>query len=166
MLCNTRTLWVTLMMRKGICLVQFCFFFVSEWRYIKVAVTMKEERTKNAVKDNLKVTKKKLHWLWHILQKSATGHFWGQMYLNTRFYNNTQHTIYKMKKIKYSLKSVHNWDKKTNTKKNTHTQWLCDTDSPCFSYFWVSFSSFKRFFLAQKAESVHVTWMRSSGLNK
>lgn len=37
------------------------FFFVSEWRYIRVAVTMKEERTKNAVKDNLKVTKKKLH---------------------------------------------------------------------------------------------------------
>lgn len=41
--------------------------------------------------------------------------------------------------------------RKQTPKKKKHTQWLCDTDSPCFSYFWVSFSSFKRFFFSSKS---------------
>lgn len=48
-------------------------FFVSEQRYIRVAVTMKQERPKGTIKDNLKVTKKKLHRLWHILFSKASS---------------------------------------------------------------------------------------------
>lgn len=36
-----------------------CFFFVNERRYISVAVMMKE-RTKNTIRNNLKVTKEEM----------------------------------------------------------------------------------------------------------
>lgn len=133
--------WVTLMMGKRICLV--LVFFVSEWRYIRVAVMMKE-RTKNTIRNNLKVTKRKWFSLWYFFFGSKTR----KRPLSRS--NVFKHHILKpypaynlqngwRKKTKYSWKSVLRQKQKQKQKPT------------CFSYFWASFSSLRDYFFKSKS---------------
>lgn len=121
------------------------FFFVSERRSIRVAVTMKQERPKSTIKDNLKVTKKKWHRLWHILLPNASSR------------PLSRSKVFKYQILKqYTTCNLQNGWRKKIKKKNSG---CAMQTSPCFSYFWDSFSSFKRFFfLDQKAECPCLPW--------
>lgn len=131
----------------------WCLFFVSERRYIRVAVMTKQERTKNAIRDNLKVTNKKLFSLWHFFffffcQKPATGHFLGRMCLNTRFQNNIQHAIYQMdeERKENTAWEVSITETKKHKKQNQTNSGCVMQTPPCFRYFQASFFNLLRDF--------------------